>query len=245
MSTPRSNRLRRLLAQASIGLAAAAAITAATATAASAHIHLNGDDVVQGGYGVLSLRVPTESDSAATSAITVSLPSDTPITSVATEPIAGWKATVTTVNLAKPVQTDDGQVSTYVSKVTWTATTADAAIQPGQFREFRISAGPLPKKATLSLPTTQTYSDGSSVNWNQIATGSAEPERPAPALSIPREDTTTSASAAGTQAPTPASTNSDSIALAVSITGVAIGGIALVLGLIALLRSRARDAVQR
>jgi len=240
VSALRQSRLQGLLLQVGIGLVAAAGVTAFSASAASAHIHLNGDDVTQGGYGVLSLRVPTESDSASTTGLTVTLPKDTPITSVATEPIPGWKATVSTVDLPKPLQTDDGQVSTYVSKVTWSATSSDAAIQPGQFREFRLSAGPLPKKTTLALPTLQTYSDGTTANWNQVATGSAEPEHPAPTLTIPAGSTTASPAGSSNAASAPTAAVDDSPALAVGIAGIAIGGAALIVGLIALLKSRGR-----
>ena len=40
------------------------------------------------------------------------------------------------------MQTDDGQVTQAVSKITWTAT--DGGLAPGQFDLFTISAGPLP-----------------------------------------------------------------------------------------------------
>jgi uncharacterized protein len=240
VSALRQSRLQGIVLRVGIGLAAAVGVTAFSASAASAHIHLNGDDVTQGGYGVLSLRVPTESDSASTTGVTVTLPKDTPITSVATEPIPGWKATVSTVDLPEPLQTDDGQVSTYVSKVTWSATSAGAAIQPGQFREFRLSAGPLPKKNTLALPTLQTYSDGTTANWNQIATGSAEPKYPAPTLTIPAAPTTASNAGSSNAAPAPTAAVDDSPALAVGIVGIAISGAALIVGLIALLRNRGR-----
>lgn len=244
MSALRQSRIQSVLLRVGIGLTAAAGLIAFSASAASAHIHLNGDDVTQGGYGVLSLRVPTESDSASTTGLTVTLPKDTPITSVATEPIPGWKANVSTVELPKPLQTDDGQVSTYVSKVTWSATSPDAAIQPGQFREFRLSAGPLPKRTTLALPTLQTYSDGTTANWNQIATGSAEPNHPAPTLTIPTASTTERTAASSSTTPAPIAAADDSSALAVGIAGIAIGATALIVGLIALLRSRGRVTSQ-
>lgn len=51
-----------------------------------------------------------------------------------TQPMPGWKETVTTAKLARPITTDDGQVTTSVTTVFWTATTKDAQVRPGRFR---------------------------------------------------------------------------------------------------------------
>jgi Domain of unkown function (DUF1775) len=49
---------------------------------------------------------------------------------------------------------------------------------------FRISAK-LPDADTVSFPTTQTYADGAVVKWDQApAPGGAEPEHPAPTLTL-------------------------------------------------------------
>ena len=63
--------------------------------------------------------------------------------------------------LAKPVKTDDGEVTEAVSKITWTATAG--GLEPGQFDLFTISAGPLPTKPNkLTFKAIQTYSNGES-----------------------------------------------------------------------------------
>ena len=56
----------------------------------------------------------------------------------------GWDVAVEKTKLAKPVKSDDGDVTEAVSKITWTATAGGLA--PGQFDLFTISAGPLPTK---------------------------------------------------------------------------------------------------
>ena len=91
---------------------------------------------------------------------------------------------VETTKLAKPVTTDDGQVTEAVSKITWTAT--DAGLAPGQFDLFTISAGPLPTNTSkLTFKAIQTYSDGTTVNWIQATVkGAPEPEHPAPVLTL-------------------------------------------------------------
>jgi uncharacterized protein YcnI len=225
------------------GLALGAAAVLAGATAASAHVHVDGDDATRGGYGVLTFRVPTESATASTTELTVTLPADHPIASVAVQPVAGWTATVTTSKLAKPITTDDGQVTTYASRVDWKADAA-AAIKPGQFQEFAISAGPLPDVATLTLPTTQRYSDGSVVEWNQVATGSAEPEHPAPVLALAAAEPTSGATPAAASAASASSSSDGSAtaALAVAIAAAVAAVAALIVALIGLLRGAGRTA---
>jgi uncharacterized protein len=75
------------------------------------------------------------------------------------------------------------QLDRVVSKVTWTAT--DGGIRPGQYQDFSVSLGQLPESGELVFQTLQTYSSGERVNWNEVAVDdAAEPEHPAPTLSI-------------------------------------------------------------
>lgn len=154
---------------------------------ASAHVKVSGIDATEGGYGVLTFRVPTESDTASTTELAVTFPDDTPIISVSTQPKPGWTVQVVKKSLPTPQKDDDGnEITQYVSQVIWKAQTPQAAIAPGSFDTFSVSAGPLPDKATLSLPAQQTYSDGTVVNWNEkTVSGQAEPEHPAPCSPSP------------------------------------------------------------
>ncbi|HUO38895.1 MAG TPA: YcnI family protein [Mycobacterium sp.] len=172
-------------------------VVAATgfASPALAHVEVSGIDTTQGGSGVLTFRVPTESDTASTTELLVTLPDSNPILSVATQPKAGWTATVTKKNLPSPQKDEDGNIVTqYVSQVDWKADNPQAAIPPNQFDMFSISAGPLPKQDSLTLPALQTYSDGHTVNWNEVAaTGQAQPDHPAPVLTLTTSSTDTNA----------------------------------------------------
>ena len=120
----------------------------------------------KGGFEVLSFNVPNEESAANTVKVEVELPTKYPIAFVSTQPMFGWTAAVETTTLAKPVKTDDGEVTVAVSKITWTAT--DGGLQPGQFDLFTISAGPLPTKTSkLTFKAIQTYSNGEVVSWIQ------------------------------------------------------------------------------
>lgn len=218
---------------------ATAACAVALAAPAAAHVKVTGD-ATQGGWGVLNFRVPTESDTASTTALLVVLPDDQPIISVSTQQKAGWTPTITKKKLPTPQKDDDGaEVTEYVSSVEWKAAAPDAAIPPHQFNVFSISAGPLPKTNTLTLPAIQTYSDGKTVNWNEKATpGKAEPEHPAPTLHLkPAGGGDHDGPAAGPSAKAPA----PATPAWPGLTALAVSVVALLLGIANLAMSRRKN----
>ncbi len=160
------------------------AVVVVGAPAAGAHVEVVPDTAPKGGFEILSFSVPNEEQTANTVKVEVDLPTKSPIPSVSVKPMPGWTIAVDTTKLAKPVTTDDGQVTEAVSKITWTAT--DAGLAPGQFDLFTISAGPLPTNTSkLTFKAIQTYSDGTTVNWIQATVkGAPEPEHPAPVLTL-------------------------------------------------------------
>ena len=63
---------------------------------ASAHVSVSSPNAAPGGFGELTFSVPSESDTARTTSLTVQLPSDTPFAFVSVKPVPGWTATTTT-----------------------------------------------------------------------------------------------------------------------------------------------------
>ncbi len=168
LSSPRATIARRIIAPATaaavLGLASFAG-----AGAASAHVTANAPTVTQGGYGVVTLVVPNESEAAATTALRVTLPG---LTSARPEVLPGWKTVVT--------KKDDK-----VTEITWTADPGSPGVPVGQFGQFRFSGGPFPEQETVELPALQTYADGETADWNQpTPADGSEPERPAPTLTL-------------------------------------------------------------
>jgi uncharacterized protein YcnI len=209
-------------------VAAVAALAAlGSAAPALAHVEVSGTDASQGGYGVATFRVPSESDTASTTELRVTLPDDTPILSASVQPKPGWVATVTKKNLATPQKDDDGNtVNQYVSVVDWKAENPQAAIPPNQFDEFNLSVGPLPKAASVSFPAQQFYSDGSTVNWNErAAEGQPEPEHPAPVLKLTaaEEETPAASTPPAAAAPSGGPTWPGVAGLVVAIVAVLLG----------------------
>lgn len=193
---------------------------------ASAHVTVAAPGAAQGGYSVLTFRVPTESDTAGTTKLEVTLPD---LKSARTEPLPGWTAQVT--------KNPNGEATA----VTWTADPG-VSVGPGQFQQFVLSAGPLPEAETVSFPAVQTYSDGEVVAWDQEAgADGAEPDKPAPSLTL--TEAAESGHAHGATSSTADSTDAD--VDATDTTARWLGGIGLVLGALgaalglgALVRSR-------
>ena len=216
----------------------------ALAAPASAHVTVNPREAIAGSYIKLSVRVPNESPTAGTVAVTVSLPTDTPLASVSVKPHPGWTAEVTKTTLPEPVASGDLEITEAVTRITWTAEPG-VRVAPGQFEEFDVSVGPLPDDVeTLSFPATQTYDDGEVVAWDQPASADGEqPEHPAPVLALlPAGDAGHGASTVQTvaaAATTPVDATDDT-ARALGAGGVAVGALGLAAGL-----TTARSRVRR
>ncbi|WP_314147843.1 YcnI family protein, partial [uncultured Leifsonia sp.] len=226
----------RFLTRAGVASVAAVALALAAPLAASAHVHVDPDQASVGGYSTLTFKVPNESAKAGTVKLEVDLPTDTPLTSVSYQPVAGWTTQVVSETLPKPVKTDTGTITEAPVKVVWTAGSG-VQIAPGQFQQFVISAGAMPDTGSILLPTHQYYSDGTVVDWDQKTPASgAEPEHPAPTVYIteapPAGEDSAVPSVAATPgaepAPASASPAAAAAAIGLGIGGLALGAIALV-----------------
>ena len=211
----------------------AAAAIGLTALPALAHVTVSSPGATQGGFGVLTFRMPNETDNANATELKVQLPADQPLASVAVKPQPGWTYTVTRAKLSQPITDDDGnQVTDYPSVVDWKATAG--GIKPGEYTEFQLSVGPLPKADAMTFKALQSYSNGETVSWIEVpAAGSSdEPEHPAPTLTLAAAGEVATAPATNTAAPAAAA---DDGASSGSVTGAyVVGGIGLVAGLAAL-----------
>jgi uncharacterized protein YcnI len=224
-------------------LVATTIATLALAASAQAHVTLQPNTAVAGAYTRLDVRVPNERDNASTTKVDLQLPPG--FAAASFEPVPGWSVKITKSKLAKPIMTDDGEITEGVSRITWTADGKDAAIPPEAFQDFGLSVQ-IPGKAgdTLTFKALQTYSNGEIVRW----IGAKDSDTPAPTVAV-----TAAASTGETSAPaataTPAATaapadpsdgdSSNGLAIAALIVG-ALGLIAGIAGLTAARRKTAR-----
>jgi uncharacterized protein YcnI len=238
-------RARALPRTAVVGTAAAAAVLL-LAVPALAHVTVTPDSVPAGTAAVLTFHVPNEEAHANTTQVDMQIPTTHPIAQLLVKPVPGWKISVKTVTLAKPVVTDDGSFTSAVSEVIWSG----GQIVPGQFQDFTVSADPLPQGVSQEVfKTIQTYSNGDVVRWIDLAQpGQAEPAHPAPVLALTTGAATASGTSAGSgtgAAKTTAAAGSvtDGTARALAIAGLLVG---LLAGLLALaLAGRARRSLAR
>jgi uncharacterized protein len=207
-------------------LGAVAVAIFALAAPAGAHVTVTAPGATRGGSDQeITFRVPVE-ENANTVGLTVQLPLNTPIASVLVEPTAGWSHSQKTVKLAKPIKTDDGEITSAVSQITWTAAKGQG-LQQGEFGAFTIIAGQLPDAASLTFKALQTYSNGDVVKWIQVAAPGAkdEPDFPAPTLPL-------SSAPASTDASSSSSSSGDTGAVVLSIIALVVAAAALGLSVV-------------
>jgi uncharacterized protein len=165
-----------------IALAAAAAFALAAPAAAQAHVSIHPNELPVGSFTTMDIRVPNEMEKANTVRLAVQFPPG--FIDVSPEYMPGWSVEVETTKLAKPVQTDDGEVTEQVKQITWTGQGEQGRIPPEQFLSFPISTE-IPGKAgeELSFKTLQYYDNGEVVRW----IGAPDSDEPAPQVDVTAE----------------------------------------------------------
>jgi uncharacterized protein YcnI len=215
-----------------IGAAGAALLLALAApAAASAHVTVSPNTASAGSYALLNVKVPNESATAVTNKIELSLPTDTPFTSVSYVPVAGWSADLVREALPSPVKVGDNTITEAVTKVIWTADPG-FEITAGQLQVFPLSLGPVPDVGSIVFPAEQTYSDGTVVSWVETGNGA---EHPAPVLYV---NDAPAGDHHGDAAPEPSS-SSDAVARTLGIGGLVVGAVGIVVAVAALRRKAA------
>jgi uncharacterized protein YcnI len=159
-----------------------ALIALALVAPANAHVTLAPSVLAAGAIDELTFRCPNERPSAATTQLIVQLPEEYPLRLVKVRPVPGWHATVTMRKLAKPIHGRRGDISSTVDTVTWSGGT----IKPGEYQDFALLAGPMPRGVhQLAFKAVQTYANGEVVRWIQLrGPGEPAPPNPAPILQL-------------------------------------------------------------
>ncbi len=221
----------------------AALFVLAAALPASAHVTVSPASLPKGATAELTFKIPNEESKATTNQVQLQIPTDHPIAQVLPRQVPGWTITVKTTTLAKPLKTDDGTFTTAVSEIDWTG----GSIPVGQYQDFQVSVDPLPTDTNqLVFKAVQTYSNGDIVRWIDVAQpGQAEPEHPAPVLTLTAAQSDDDASApSGDTGSTPAAADTSATAKAEAASsnggggsdtaGIVLGALGLAAGLAAL-----------
>ena len=242
--TPAAPKRRTFRRIALVTSAAAAALVIGAGTAL-AHVSVNPGEVAPGSYTKLTFRVPNESDSgASTDKLVITIPAATPFSTVRSKQTPGWTAELIETQLPAPVAAGGTNITKAITSVVFTADDG-GEILPGQFGEFDLNVGPVPDVDQIVFFAEQTYSDGTVVNWNEIAAEGAteEPEHPAPILKVVGEATDGhSAHGATVEASDEHEDGESNTALIFGIVGTVLGVLGLGVGVFAL-RGRKKTAV--
>ena len=247
MSAPPDPRKGTHMRRSVIALAGAGAV--ALPAAASAHVSLHPNLLPVGANATVDVRVPNELDNARTVKVQIKMPPG--FLDASTAPPPGWSAKVTTVKLAKPVQTDDGPVDTGVTEIDFTAKPGQG-IAPGRFVNFPLAVV-VPGKPgqQLTFKTLQTYSNGNVVRW----IGGQDADQPAPWVDVtaangvlqdaagdagPAKVPAASAGGAATKTTTVVQKQSSGKGLSIAALVIAVIGLVLAAIALAVARSRGR-----
>ena len=139
-----------------------AAVALVAAGGASAHANVSPAVVKAGASQVFTVAVPTEKENAATTAVTLTPPSNFRIDSFAPSP--GWKR--------KVVSHGSGE-NVVIERVTWSG----GSVPHDEDAVFQF-LGSAENAKTYSFTVQQTYSDGSVVDWS----GPESSDSPAPTI---------------------------------------------------------------
>jgi uncharacterized protein YcnI len=224
--------VRRTLARLGAPAAAAALLTVGVAAPASAHVTVTPSDTAAGAYTILTFSVPHGCEGSPTTGITIQIPEELLSVTPTRNPLYDVEKTM--VRLDEPIEDAHGNtVTERVGEVTYTT---DTPLPDDQRDAFELSLQ-LPDAAgeTLAFPVIQTCVEGET-GWTETAAEGQDPEElehPAPTVTITEA---TGEEHGAAREPETAAESDDSDAL--GITGLGVGAVGLVVGGVALARTR-------
>ncbi|RCS61203.1 YcnI family copper-binding membrane protein [Microbacterium sp. JB110] len=240
-----SRTTRRPLLVGGAAALGALALTFAGASAASAHVTVGSDTDEAGSYAILTFSVPHGCDGSATTSVSIKIPDG--INAVTPTRNGFYSVEKVDEALETPITDSHGnEVTERVSEVVYTATTALPADQRDAF-ELSVQLPESAAGSTLYFPTVQTCEQGETA-WVEIPADGQDAEdldHPSPALAVVAADDTGSGHGSGDEAEGETVTAQeqspgDSAQTPLVVTSLAIGGLGLIAGVVALIRGRKR-----
>lgn len=248
-----SKSLLRAGARAAVVVAGVGALTLGGALAASAHVSVIANTTAAGSYALLTFGVPHGCDGSSTTKVAIKIPEE--INAVTPTVNPNWEVEKVMVPLNPAITDSHGnQITERVDQVVYTAKTP----LPDGYRDAFVLSLKVPDVAgeTLSFPTIQTCEVGETAWIEPTVEGQDEPDHPAPEFDVTAAAAagddhgaaaTTAAAAANSSAAAPtssaevaatASTSDSGSTSWVAIAGLVAGVLGLVVGGVALARSR-------
>ncbi len=224
-------------------LAGVAALVLGGAVAASAHVGIAEETVEAGAYEILTVSVPHGCEGSATNEVAIQMPEGINAVTPTRNPLYTVEAVME--DLDAPITDSHGnEVTERVAQVVYTAETPLPDEQRDAF-ELSLQIPEDAADSTLYFPTVQGCEEGEAA-WVQIPEDGQDPDdldAPAPSVDVVAASEDSSEVSGGTtdttsdaQGPEEASSAADQTPLLV--TSLVVGGLGLVVAVIALLRGR-------
>jgi len=234
--------LRRALSATAVA-SGTAALMLAGISGASAHVGVSPDNTTANSPALLTFAIPHGCETSGTTKMTITLPAELNDAQPTVNP--NWTAAKVTEQLPEPKKLADG--SSITKRTSQIVYTAKSPLNP-EFRDVLVLSVKLPDTPgkTLYFPTLQDCEQGQT-KWTDIPQDGQDEESvksPAPSVTVTGAVAGTdghgahAAAASGSPAAATASASSDDGGQARSWAGLVAGVGGLVLGGIALLRSR-------
>lgn len=195
----------------------AACLLLVTAGVANAHVRVLPEEVPADSFEVLTVRVPTEKD-IPTTQVMVEVPEGFEVSRV--EPVPGWDY---------ELEEEDG----VVRGIAWSG----GEIGATEFQQFNVQGRTPAETGEYPWRAFQTYEDGSVVEW----IGQEDSEEPASVVTVTEGNAEGGHSNPATQeSDAEASSSTGGIILIAAYGGFGLGALALVVALVALVRTNKR-----
>ncbi|WP_347111116.1 YcnI family protein [Paenarthrobacter sp. S56] len=234
--------LRRTLSATAIA-GGTAALMMAGLSGASAHVSADPNKTAANSYALVTFGIPHGCDTSPTTKVTINLPEELTDAQPTVNP--NWTVEKVTETLAAPKKLADGtSITKRTSQIVYTA---KAPLDP-HLRDALVLSVKLPDAAgkTIYFPTLQTCEQGQT-DWSEIPKdGQSEEDlkSPAPSVTITPADASGDHHSASTAATEQASSVTDDGSTARSWAGLIAGLGGLVLGAVALFRSRSGNTTK-
>ncbi|HEX3909754.1 MAG TPA: YcnI family protein [Solirubrobacteraceae bacterium] len=233
---------------------------------AEAHVSVHPNTVPAGAFATLDVRVPGEQAGAHVTKVDLLLPPG--FTEVDYENVPGWSVRTVERKLAKPIEDDGEKIESEIAQLVWSWTGPLGRVDDGEFVQFPLSVAIPDEDAgkALEFRTVQTYSNGEAVHWIDP---SLDAEHPSPRINVTAKggvvadvagqeagptagqggatasSTTSGGAGQGSSegAAAGAVTSSGGASKGLATAALIVGALGLLIGLIAVARTRRRSGV--
>jgi uncharacterized protein YcnI len=206
--------------------AAVIGFSALAVAPALAHVTISPSDSPAGGDAVATVSVPHGCDGSPTTSIAIKIPDQLVEVTPTRNPF--WDVKISMTKLAKPLTADDGdQITEKVDEIVYTAKTP---LPADQRDTFQLSFDtPTKVGERLDFPTIQKCVKGET-DWTELAAaGAAEPEHPAPTVTVVAASSEDGAATPATPVKA-SSSDDDGASKGLAYTGLGVGIVGLLTG---------------